>query len=73
MGLGSGEAVVSATSLEELGDRLTVLEAALEDVQQDLRAGATDAEYKAAFRHLHAAAAGLKGRRLRARALVRHR
>jgi hypothetical protein len=73
MGLDSGEAIVSAASLEELGDRLTVLEAALEDVQQDLRAGATDAGYKAAFGHLHAAAAGLRGRRLRARALVRNR
>ena len=73
MGLDSGEAIVSATSLEELGDRLTVLEAALEDVQQDLKAGTTDADYRAAFRHLYAAAVGLRGRRLRARALVRGR
>lgn len=71
MGLDSGEAIVSTSALEDLGDRLTILEAALEDVEQDLR-GVEEAEaYQVAFRHLYAAAAGLRGRRLRARALVR--
>lgn len=71
MGLDSGEAIVSATALDELGDRLTILEAALEDVEQDLRRSKDLEAYRDAFRHLYAAAAGLRGRRLRARALVR--
>jgi len=71
MGLDSGEAIVSASALEDLGDRMTVLEAALEDVEQDLRAADDPDAYRSAFRHLYAAAAGLRGRRLRARALVR--
>ena len=71
MGLDSGEAIVSADALEELGDRITILEAALEDVEQDLRRSDDPDEYRAAFQHLYAAAAGLRGRRLRARALVR--
>lgn len=73
MGLDSGEAIVSSQALEELGDRLTILEAALEDVEQDLRGVDTSEAYREAFRHLYAAAAGLRGRRLRARALVRRR
>lgn len=73
MGLDSGEAIVSAKALDQLGDRLTILEAALEDVEQDLRVPKGDQDYRAAFRHLYGAAAGLRGRRLRARALVRDR
>jgi hypothetical protein len=73
MGLDSGEAIVSTSALDVLGDRITILEAALEDVEQDLR-GAEDPEaYKSAFRHLYAAAAGIRGHRLRATALVRER
>jgi hypothetical protein len=71
MGLDSGEAIVSARRLEDLGDRLTVLEAALEDVERDLRLEGSEEAYRAAFRHLYAAAAGLRGRRLSPRALVR--
>lgn len=71
MGLDSGEAIVSAQALQELGDRITVLEAALEDVEQDLRGVAGAEPYVAAFRHLYAAAAGLRGRRLRVRAVLR--
>lgn len=71
MGLDSGEAIVSATALDDLGDRLTVLEAALEDVEDDLRGSDDAAAYREAFRHLYAASAALRGRRLRARALVR--
>ncbi len=71
LGLDSGEAIVSAEALEEQSDRLSVLEAALEDVERDLRGSPVPAEYQHAFRHLYAAAAGLRGRRLLARALVR--
>jgi hypothetical protein len=71
MGLDSGEAIVSASALEDLGDQMTILEAALEDVEQDLRGIDDVGAYREAFRHLYAAAAGLRGRRLRARALVR--
>ena len=40
-----------------LNDRLYVLEAALDDVERDLRA---DGDHRAAFQHLYAAAAGLR-------------
>ena len=73
MGLDSGEAIVSEGALQDLGDRITILESALEDVEQDLRGVDEDRAYREAFRHLYAAAAGLRGRRLRARALVRAR
>lgn len=71
MGLDSGEAIVSSSALDELGDRLTILESVLEDVEQDLRGVDEPEAYREAFRHLYAAAAGLRGRRLRTRALVR--
>ena len=61
MGLDSGEALVDAEALERLRDRLYVLESALDDVERDLW-GTDDAEeYRAAFRHLYAAAAQLRG------------
>ena len=65
MDLTSAEATVSAAALNELGDRLTVLEAALEDVEQDLKVSPNADAYRAAFEHLYEAAAGLRGRRLR--------
>ena len=71
LGLDSGEAIVSAEALEDQSDRLTILEAALRDVERDLRGLPDPAEYQQAFRHLYAAAAPLRGGRLRARALVR--
>ena len=69
MGLGTGEAVVSTQPLNQLGDRLTVLEAALEDVERDLKDSTSDGDYRDAFEHLYAAAVGLRGQRLRVRAL----
>ena len=71
MGLDSGEAIVSASALDDLGDRLTVLEAALDDVEGDLKVETGREAYQEAFRHLYAAAAAMRGSRLRARALVR--
>jgi len=60
MGLSSGESVVDTGALEQLRDRLYVLEAALDDVEADLRGRAPDEEYRRAFRHLYAAAAPLR-------------
>ena len=61
MGLSSGESVVDTTALEQLRDRLYVLEAALDDVEADLRGRPADEEYRRAFQHLYAAAAPLRG------------
>ncbi len=61
MGLDSGEALVPVDKLVGLRDRLYVLEAALDDVEQDLRGRPPVEEYRAAFRHLYAAAAQLRG------------
>ncbi|MDX1690233.1 MAG: hypothetical protein R3290_04330 [Acidimicrobiia bacterium] len=70
MGLDSGEALVDAGALDDLRDRLYILESALDDVERDLR-GVDDAEeYRAAFRHLYAAAAQLRGRAPEPRAVL---
>lgn len=61
MGLDSGEALVDAGALRTLRDRLYVLESALDDVERDMRGVDDPEEYRAAFRHLYAAAAGLRG------------
>jgi len=61
---------VSLGALADFGDRLTVLEAALEDVQHDLGLEPGQEDYESAFRHLHAAAVGLRGHRFRARAVA---
>ena len=66
--LGPGEAVVSLRALTDLGDRITILEAALEDIEQDVGPDATPNDYEAAFRHIYEAAADLRGQRLRAKA-----
>lgn len=70
MGLDSGEALVASGDLAALRDRLYVLEAALDDVEADLRGRPPLEEYVAAFRHLYAAAAPLRGAALEPRALL---
>jgi hypothetical protein len=70
IGLGPGEAVVSQRALTDLGDRITILEAALEDVREDLSLEPGPAAYENAFRHLYEAAEGLRGQRLQARAVA---
>jgi hypothetical protein len=67
MGLGTGEALVSYEALRGLNDRLYALEAALTDVERDLRA---EADHKAAFTHLYAAAAQLRGANLEPQAVL---
>ncbi len=60
MGLSSGEAVVNGDALEHLRDSIYVLEAALDDVEADLRGRPPLEEYRRAFQHLYAAAAPLR-------------
>jgi hypothetical protein len=61
MGLTGDEALVSSAALESLRDRIYLLEAALTDVESDLRGRPEAGEYKRAFQHLYAAAAQLRG------------
>lgn len=60
MGLDSGEVLVAVDGLTALQDRLYALEAALDDVEHDLRGRPALADYQDAFRHLYAAAAQLR-------------
>ncbi len=69
MGLGSDEVLVGRADWGSWRDRLYVLETALEDVEADLRGRAGEGDYRAAFRHLYAAAAPLRETRLEPRAL----
>jgi hypothetical protein len=73
MGLDSGEALVPVSGLMALRDRLYELEAALDDVEQDLRGRPPLEEYREAFRHLYAAAAQLRGAVLEPIALLEAR
>lgn len=56
-----GQIVVSQAQLDRLHDRLYTLESALDDVDADLAGRAREGDYRAAFRHLHAAANDLRG------------
>lgn len=53
--------MVSKEELDRLHDRLYTLESALDDVDGDLAGKPRDADFKAAFRHLYAAASDLRG------------
>ncbi len=59
--LGVGEVVVAKAELDQLHDRLYVLEAALEDVAGDLAGSPPAVAYREAFLHLYEAAAPLRG------------
>lgn len=67
MGLDRGEALVSADALRAINDRIYILESALTDVERDLRA---EGDHRAAFTHLYAAAAHLRGATLEPSALL---
>jgi hypothetical protein len=71
MGLDSGEALVAVDGLRALRDQLYALEAALDDVEHDLRGRPSPADYRDAFRHLYAAAAQLRGAGLEPIAVLR--
>jgi hypothetical protein len=60
-GLADDEVVVDRSQLQDLHDRIYVVEAALEDVATDLGERRTPARVQAALEHLTAAAAGLRG------------
>ena len=59
MGLDRGETLVATGPLQDLNDRLYVLETALQDVERDLRSDPSD--HRRAFQHLYTAAAPLRG------------
>lgn len=67
MGLDGGEALVSATALRAVNDRIYILEAALSDVERDLR---LEKDHRAAFTHLYSAAAQLRGATLEPSAIL---
>jgi hypothetical protein len=62
-GLGDDQVVVSRRELDDLHDRLYVLEAAVADVEQDMAAARTVAEHREALSHLLDAARPLAGAR----------
>ena len=49
LGLSEGELVVARAQLDDLADRLYVLEAAIEDVERDLEQSASVADYQQAI------------------------
>jgi hypothetical protein len=63
------EVLVSRRQFDEWRDRIYLLEAAIEDAEQDLGAAPTLREYTEAFRVLHAAAAHTGAFRLEPRGL----
>ena len=63
-GLAEHELVVTRTELDDLHDRLYELEAAIEDVERDLEAGASPAEQRDALDWLIGAARRVVDRRL---------
>lgn len=56
MGLSEDELVLARRTIDELRDKLYVLECAVEDVQRDLETGATKADYADAVQWLLEAA-----------------
>jgi hypothetical protein len=64
VGLSEQELIVARTELEDLYDRLYVLECAIEDVERDLTGSATRAEYREAVDWLIDAARPLVDLRL---------
>ena len=64
VGLSERELIVARTQLDELNDRLYVLECAIEDVERDLAASATRSELREAVDWLLEAARPVVGLRL---------
>ncbi len=60
MGLSEDELVLTRRAMDELRDRLYVLEAAIEDVERDLVGSPTKADYADALEWLLAAARPLR-------------
>lgn len=69
LGLGPDDVLVSRVDLENLRDRLYVLEAAIEDVRGDLAESNEVHDYADAYVHLLEGALGLAGLRIEPKAL----
>ncbi len=69
MGLETDDVLISLASLADWQDRLVVIEAALDDVESDLRGRPPLEEYRAAFRHLYAAVSPLRSIRVEPKAM----
>ena len=68
-GIAPDEVLLRRELFDEWRDRLYVLEAAIEDAENDLGEAPALREYTEAFRHLHQAAVQLRRFRLEAKAL----
>lgn len=68
-GIAADEVLVTRAQFDEWRDRVYLLEAAIEDAEQDLGTAPTLREYTEAFQHLHAAARRAGAFRLEPRAL----
>jgi hypothetical protein len=64
LGLGESELIIARTALDDLKDRLYVLEAAIEDVERDTDEAATQQDLRDALTWLLAAARPLVDHRL---------
>ena len=69
MGLETDDVLITRATLAEWQDRMVVVEAALDDVESDLRGRPPIEEYRAAFRHLYAAVEPLRRTRVEPRAI----
>ena len=69
MGLDTDDVLIGRKTLAEWQDVMVVIGAALDDVEADLRGRPPAEEYRAAFRHLYAAAEPLRRLRIEPRAV----
>ena len=68
-GLGIDDVLISRTHLEEIRDAIYLLEAAMEDVDNDLSSASDSGTHRAALWHLYGAAGNLRGVRLEPKAV----
>ena len=68
-GLRDDEVLLTRDSFDEWRDRIYVLEAAIEDAEQDLVGKPTLRDYTEAFQHLYDAALGVRSYRIEPRAI----
>ncbi|MGH8927422.1 MAG: hypothetical protein ACRDWH_03660, partial [Acidimicrobiia bacterium] len=68
-GLGPDDVLLSMSALSDLRDAIYQLEAAMEDVDNDLAVADSPGHHRAALWHLYGAAANLRGARLEPKAI----
>ena len=68
-GLRDDEVLLTHDSFDEWRDRIYVLEAAIEDAEQDLAGKPTLRDYTEAFQHLYDAALSVRSYRIEPRAI----